>query len=110
MYEIGQDLDSLTKSLDNLETDLSRPMLVQISTRSQSTVDTVLTPCTVATAQYSVRSETKVPSYKSSESVGQPKKISTSFARIASAEDVRIEADTVVIGTAGTRHGKSTIV
>ena len=106
----------MTKSLDDLESDLSRPVLVQISTRSQSTVDTVLTPGSVTTAQplvaqYSVRSETRVPRFMSS-----------SIPRIASAEDMRIEAettvvigqeerpDTLVIGP-GTRHpGKSTIV
>ena len=115
VYEIGQDLDSLTKSLEHLDTDMTAPVLVQVSARSQSTVDTVA-PASLVTqplvAQYSVRSETSVARVRqrqlgssslpmsavTSDGQRQDTNISTgSIARIASAEDMRIETETVVI-------------
>ena len=126
VYEVGQDLDSLTKSLEHLDTDMTRPVLVQVSTRSQSTVDTVA-PTLVTqplVAQYSVRSETSVarvrqrggpsssPAPVSAPGHRQDTNISTgSIARIASAEDMRIETETVVLSpSSGPGHGFSTNV
>ena len=112
--ELGQDLHSLTKSLENLEDDLSAPVLVQVSARSQSIVESSLTKPLVA--QYSVRSETSVARLRSSLTPTKPSVTSIrspssqgSMARIASAEDMRIETETVVLHQ-GKNPSYSTVV
>ena len=112
--ELGQDLHSLTKSLEDLEEDLSRPVLVQVSARSQSILESSVTKPLVA--QYSVRSETSVARLRSSLSPAKPSVTSIktpssqgSMARIASAEDMRIETETVVLQQ-GKNPSYSTVV
>ena len=112
--ELGQDLQSLTKSLENLEEKMASPVLVQVSARSQSIVESSLTKPLVA--QYSVRSETSVARLRSSltptkASVTSIKSPSSqgSMARIASAEDMRIETETVVLQQ-GRNPSYSTVV
>ena len=101
--ELGQDLHSLTKSLEDLEEDVNTPVLVQVSARSQSIVESTVSRPLVA--QYTVRSETSVarlrntvtPTKPSVTSIKSPYKSDGSMARIASAEDMRIETETVVL-------------
>ena len=101
--EFGQDLHSLTKSLEDLEEDVNTPVLVQVSARSQSIVESTVSRPLVA--QYTVRSETSVarlrntvtPTKPSVTSIKSPYKSDGSMARIASAEDMRIETETVVL-------------
>ena len=93
---------------------MSAPVLVQVSARSQSIVESSLTKPLVA--QYSVRSETSVARLRSSltptkASVTSIKSPSSqgSMARIASAEDMRIETETVVLQQ-GRNPSYSTVV
>ena len=45
VYEVGRDLESLSQSLEDLDTDLKRPpVLVQVSARSQPRLDTASGP------------------------------------------------------------------
>ena len=96
VYEMGPDLASLTHSLEHLDRDLNKPVLVQINSRSQSIVESTLSRPLVA--QYTVKSETSVAKIRSpargKQMVG---KSEGSMARIASAEDMRIESETVSI-------------
>ena len=122
----------MTKSLEHLDSDMTsshnnKPVLVQVSSRSQSTVDTVASQPLVA--QYSVRSETSIAKVRTriassssaykieSPSTSSPYKLDSSrkksegsMARIASAEDMRIETETVVVSPTGGGHGFSTVV
>ena len=116
--ELGQDLQSLTKSLENLEEKMASPVLVQVSARSQSIVESTVSRPLVA--QYTVRSETSVarlrnnlnPTKPSVTAIKSPYKSDGSMARIASAEDMRIETETVVLqqGRQGGGQSYSTVV
>jgi len=94
VYEMGPDLASLTHSLEHLDRDLNKPVLVQINSRSQSIVESTLSRPLVA--QYTVKSETSIARIKSP-ARGKHGKSEGSMARIASAEDMQIEAETVSI-------------
>ena len=92
VYEMGPDLASLTHSLEHL--DLNKPVLVQINSRSQSIVESTLSRPLVA--QYNFKSETSVAKIRSP-ARGKYGKSEGSMARIASAEDMQIESETVSI-------------
>ena len=94
VYEMGPDLASLTHSLEHLDRDLNKPVLVQINSRSQSIVESTLSRPLVA--QYTVKSETSIAK-KRSPARGKYGKSEGSMARIASAEDMQIESETVSI-------------
>ena len=121
VYEVGRDLESLSQSLEDLDIDLKRPVLVQVSARSQPRLDTASASCQPLVAQYSVRSEVSAVKMRprlittSSESQQRPDpgrgRLASegSMARIASAEDMRIETETVVMCPLSQR-GQSTVV
>ena len=94
VYEMGPDLASLTHSLEHLDRDLNKPVLVQINSRSQSIVESTLSRPLVA--QYNFKSETSVAKIRSP-ARGKYGKSEGSMARIASAEDMQIESETVSI-------------
>ena len=113
VYEVGRDLESLSQSLEDLDTDLKRPpVLVQVSARSQPRLDTASCQQPLV-AQYSVRSEVGAvkmrPRLITTSSELQRPGLGGSMARMASAEDMRIETETVVTCPLSKR-GQSTVV
>ena len=137
VYEVGRDLESLSQSLEDLDTDLKRPpVLVQVSARSQPLLDTASSAGHIrgqysghmtstdqmetrmshqqpVVAQYSVRSEVGAvkmrPRLITTSSEPQRPGLGGSMARMASAEDMRIETETVVTCPLSKR-GQSTVV
>ena len=100
-------------SLEDLNTDLKRPpVLVQVSARSQPRLDTASCQQPLV-AQYSVRSEVGAvkmrPRLITTSSEPQRPGLGGSMARTASAEDMRIETETVVTCPLSKR-GQSTVV
>ena len=113
VYEVGRDLESLSQSLEDLDTDLKRPpVLVQVSARSQPRLDTASCHQPLV-AQYSVRSEVSAvkmrPRLITTSSEPQRPGLGGSMVRMASAEDMRIETETVVTCPLSKR-GQSTVV
>ena len=91
-----------------MDTVASQPLVAQYSVRSETSVAKVRTRIASSSSAYKIESPSSTSSPFKMDS--SKKKSEGSMARIASAEDMRIETETVVVSPTGGGHGFSTVV